>query len=129
MHLVACSSGSWAPRSIRRCPRSLGRSPRENHLLFPLNEPTNAPTATGRLQHVSVGPHRARYALFASLRVLAYCLCFFLFLVSFTFYRRALVCDRKDSTGPEEVIFLADGDRLKVRATLVSATSHVPVTY
>lgn len=50
------------------------------------------------------------------------------FFFSFDFYRRALVSDSEDSTGPE-VVFLVDGDRLKVRATLVSATSHVPVTY
>ena len=34
----------------------------------------------------------------------------------------------RDCTVPE-VVTLADGDWLKVRATLVSATSHVPVTY
>lgn len=45
----------------RRNPRSLGRSPRENHLLFPLNECTdrNGKAPTTRISWSSSGPLRA----------------------------------------------------------------------
>lgn len=125
MHLVEYSSCSWEPRSEETL-RHPNDPPAGTTCPSPFNDPTNSPTATARLsrQLVLIG---ARYALFPVSLVLA--LGFFFF--SFSLLPScslSLVSDRENSTGPE-VVFLADGDRLKVRATLVSTTSHVPVTY
>lgn len=88
MHLVASSSGFWAPRSTEETRDHFGQSPRENHLLFPLNESTdrNGKAPITRISWSSSGLHAFRFPPSPSL---------FFFLFSFTFYRRALARIRR----------------------------------
>lgn len=128
MHLVASSScsslgASFSEEALRH-PNE--RPPAGTTCPFPFNDPTNAPTATARTSSTRVSWSSSGPLSFSRFPDSVFPVPLFFFLVPFRLPSCAV--DRENSTGPE-VVFLADGDRLKVRATLVSATSHVLVTY